>query len=111
MPADRTQIAPPNTFALSEGELIALQAQAAQALGVPDIHFHDTLSDGSAAPTLAVIPAGSFEYGSAPEEAAPDEERPRKAALIERDFARVKPSVRGFDFLNDLQALFLPPDR
>jgi len=29
--------------------------------------------------------------------------------LIERDFARVKPSVRGFDFLNDLQALFLPP--
>ena len=29
--------------------------------------------------------------------------------LIERDLARVKPSVRGFDFLNDLQSLFLPP--
>ncbi|MGK2952071.1 MAG: formylglycine-generating enzyme family protein [Thiobacillus sp.] len=87
MHTDRTQIAPPNTFALSEGELIALQAQAAQALGVPDIYFHDTLSDGSAVPKLAVIPAGLFEYGAAPEEAAADAERPRKAALIERDFA------------------------
>lgn len=28
--------------------------------------------------------------------------------LIERDFARVWPTTRGFDFLNDLQALFLP---
>lgn len=27
--------------------------------------------------------------------------------LIERDFARVRPSDRGFDFLSDLQALFL----
>jgi oxygen-independent coproporphyrinogen-3 oxidase len=27
--------------------------------------------------------------------------------LIERDFARVKPTERGFDFLSDLQALFL----
>jgi oxygen-independent coproporphyrinogen-3 oxidase len=27
--------------------------------------------------------------------------------LIERDFARVRPTVRGFDFLSDLQALFL----
>jgi oxygen-independent coproporphyrinogen-3 oxidase len=31
----------------------------------------------------------------------------QRKGLIERDFARVKPSVRGFDFLNDLQALFL----
>ncbi|WP_210547384.1 radical SAM family heme chaperone HemW [Rhodoferax sp. PAMC 29310] len=36
------------------------------------------------------------------------EEAERKG-LIERDFARVKPSLRGFDFLNDLQSLFLPP--
>jgi oxygen-independent coproporphyrinogen-3 oxidase len=28
--------------------------------------------------------------------------------LIERDFARVKPTERGFDFLSDLQSLFLP---
>lgn len=34
-----------------------------------------------------------------------------RKGLIERDFARVKPSVRGFDFLNDLQSLFLPPGR
>ncbi len=32
-----------------------------------------------------------------------------RKGLIERDFVRVKPSVRGFDFLNDLQSLFLPP--
>jgi putative oxygen-independent coproporphyrinogen III oxidase len=29
--------------------------------------------------------------------------------LIERDMARVRPTVRGFDFLSDLQALFLAP--
>lgn len=29
--------------------------------------------------------------------------------LIERDLARVWPTARGFDFLSDLQALFLPP--
>jgi putative oxygen-independent coproporphyrinogen III oxidase len=28
--------------------------------------------------------------------------------LIERDFARVRPTQRGFDFLSDLQELFLP---
>jgi oxygen-independent coproporphyrinogen-3 oxidase len=38
------------------------------------------------------------------------EEAERKG-LIERDLARVKPSVRGFDLLNDLQSLFLPPHR
>jgi putative oxygen-independent coproporphyrinogen III oxidase len=39
-------------------------------------------------------------------------ERPLQEAqakgLIERDFARVKPTERGFDFLSDLQGLFLP---
>ena len=34
------------------------------------------------------------------------EEAERKG-LIERDFVRVKPTKRGFDFLNDLQSLFL----
>jgi putative oxygen-independent coproporphyrinogen III oxidase len=38
------------------------------------------------------------------------EEAERKG-LLERDFVNVKPSVRGFDFLNDLQSLFLPPQR
>ena len=31
--------------------------------------------------------------------------------LIARDFERVWPTARGFDFLSDLQALFLPEDR
>ncbi len=30
-----------------------------------------------------------------------------RKGLIERDFARVRPTARGFDFLSDLQALFL----
>jgi len=29
--------------------------------------------------------------------------------LIERDWQTARPSARGFDFLNDLQSLFLPP--
>ena len=32
-----------------------------------------------------------------------------RKGLIERDFARIRPTVRGFDFLNDLQMLFLDP--
>ena len=34
-------------------------------------------------------------------------EEGERQGLIERDFVRVKPTVRGFDFLNDLQSLFL----
>ena len=34
-------------------------------------------------------------------------EQAERKGLIERDFARVRPTVRGFDFLNDLQELFL----
>jgi oxygen-independent coproporphyrinogen-3 oxidase len=30
--------------------------------------------------------------------------------LIERDGVQVRPSARGFDFLSDLQSLFLPPE-
>ena len=30
--------------------------------------------------------------------------------LLQRDFMRAWPTARGFDFLSDLQALFLPPD-
>ena len=31
-----------------------------------------------------------------------------RKGLIERDLVRIKPTERGFDFLNDLQSLFLP---
>ena len=34
-------------------------------------------------------------------------EEAERQGLIERDFVRVKPTERGFDFLNDLQSLFL----
>lgn len=87
MNLDRNPTALPDTFALREGELIALQVNAAHALGLSDTHFRDTLADGSAAPALAVIPAGAFEYGAAPQEAAPAQDRPRRTALIERSFA------------------------
>jgi oxygen-independent coproporphyrinogen-3 oxidase len=36
-------------------------------------------------------------------------EKGESMGLLERDFSRVWPSARGFDFLSDLQALFLPP--
>lgn len=87
MNPDRTPARLSDTFALHEGELIALQVHAAHAAALSDTHFHDTLADATAAPTLVVIPAGAFEYGAAPQEAAPAQDRPRRAALIERSFA------------------------
>jgi len=77
----------PDTFALHEGELIALQVNAARAIGLSDTHVRDTLRAGTAAPVLVVVPAGAFEYGAAPNESAPAQDRPRRAALIERSFA------------------------
>ena len=38
-------------------------------------------------------------------------EMAERKGLLERDFSRVRATVRGFDFLNDLQALFLPSVR
>lgn len=38
-------------------------------------------------------------------------EQAEAQGLIVRDLARVTPSVRGFDFLSDLQSLFLPKHR
>jgi len=46
---------------------------------------------------------------------APTLETARQRGLIEplnqAEPGRVRPTVRGFDFLSDLQALFLPPDK
>ncbi len=36
-------------------------------------------------------------------------EEAQRKGLIDRDLARVWPTERGFDFLNDLQSLFLAP--
>ena len=37
-------------------------------------------------------------------------QRAQEQGLLTRDFARVTPTERGFDFLSDLQSLFLPQD-
>jgi formylglycine-generating enzyme required for sulfatase activity len=87
MHPDPVTAALPDSFALSEGERIALQLHVAQQLGLPDTHFSDPLPGGDTAPALALIPAGAFEYGAAPGEPAPAQERPRRAAVIERPFA------------------------
>ena len=77
----------PDTFALHPGELVALQVRTAQALGFPDTRFHDRLADGTPGPELAVIPAGSFEYGANAGEEAPAQDRPRRAAFVDTGFA------------------------
>lgn len=87
MTPEHASSALPDTFNLHAGGLTALQMQAAHAAGLADPHFHDTLADGSAAPELSVIPAGTFEYGAAPQETAATQERPRRCALIEHSFA------------------------
>jgi len=87
MQADQVPAPLPDSFALSEGERIALQVSTARALDLADTHFRDSLRDGTAAPQLTVIPAGAFEYGAAPNESAPAQDRPRRAALIEFSFA------------------------
>jgi putative oxygen-independent coproporphyrinogen III oxidase len=46
--------------------------------------------------------------GLPPSTIAPALERAEAQGLIERDWQWVKPTPRGFDFLSDLQALFLP---
>jgi len=35
----------------------------------------------------------------------------RQRGLLQLDLQQVRPTERGFDFLSDLQALFLPPRR
>ena len=87
MQANQVPALLPDSFALSEGECIALQVSTARAVDLADTHFRDPLRDGTAAPELTVIPAGAFEYGAAPNESAPAQERPRRAALIKRSFA------------------------
>jgi oxygen-independent coproporphyrinogen-3 oxidase len=39
---------------------------------------------------------------------APALEQAERRGLVERDARGVRPTARGFDFLSDLQALFLP---
>lgn len=64
-----------------------LQHEAASAAGV-SVAFRDSLKTGGNGPELAVIPAGRFEMGSAPEEHGHQrEEAPRHPTLIRQAFA------------------------
>lgn len=65
MNPDRTTPALPDTFALHEGELIALQVHTAHALGLPDIHFRDNLPERPlpGRPQVVVTKGGSWFDG------------------------------------------------
>lgn len=82
-----TALSLPDTFDLQAGELIALQLSQARALGFADCNFRDALAGGGDGPALAVIPAGTFEYGATAQEAAPAQDLPRRVAMVERSFA------------------------
>ena len=60
------------------------------------------LKDGFALPDFSArtgLPLTAIQAGLA---------AAQSKGLIERDFARVWPTERGFDFLSNLQSLFLP---
>jgi oxygen-independent coproporphyrinogen-3 oxidase len=60
--------------------------------GIPLAHFMERTG----------LPISALEVGLAQAESA---------GLVLRDLVRVVPTTRGFDFLNDLQSMFLPPAR
>ena len=60
--------------------------------GIPLAHFMERTG----------LPISALEVGLAQAESA---------GLVLRDLVRVVPTTRGFDFLNDLQSMFLPPVR
>ena len=60
--------------------------------GIPLAHFVERTG----------LPISAMEVGLAQAESA---------GLVLRDLVRVVPTTRGFDFLNDLQSMFLPPAR
>jgi oxygen-independent coproporphyrinogen-3 oxidase len=60
--------------------------------GIPLAHFVERTG----------LPISALEVGLAQAESA---------GLVLRDLVRVVPTTRGFDFLNDLQSMFLPPAR
>lgn len=78
---------PPETAAAPAGEK-KVEKTAAPAAGR---EFHDTLKDGTAAPTMVWIPAGTFQMGS-PGSSGNAEERPRHEVSVDR-FAMSKYEV------------------
>ena len=60
--------------------------------------FGSTLPVGSSARRSSGLPITALQPGL---------DEAERQGLLERDLVSVKPTERGFDFLNDLQALFL----
>ena len=83
---------------LDTPSLQALQRQAAAAVGLPVV-FRDRLDDGSEGPQLCVIPAGSFEMGSPPEEFGHrPEEGPVHYVALRRAFALGRFTITADEF-------------
>ena len=91
------------TAALEEGQPVAQDAEVARA----ELPFEFMLNALRLAEGFEL--AGFTERTGLPLSAiaAPLAEAERRG-LIERDLQRVRPTPRGYDFLSDLQALFLP---
>ncbi len=95
-----------------EPRLYMERAQAGQALaqeqeiGRADLPFEFVLN-ALRLPEGFVLQDFSERTGLPLSALQPGLEQAEAQGLIERDLVRVRPSARGFDFLNDLQALFL----
>ena len=86
------------------GEAIAQDAEVARR----DLPFEFMLN---AMRLTQGVPLASFaeRTGLAPAAIEAGLAEAERRGLLERDLQQVRPSARGLDFLNDLQAIFLPP--
>ena len=86
------------------GEAIAQDAEVARR----DLPFEFMLN---AMRLTQGVPLASFaeRTGLAPTAIEAGLAEAERRGLLERDLQQVRPSARGLDFLNDLQAIFLPP--
>lgn len=83
---------------LPEQARLQLQWDAAAALGLPAC-FRDPLTGGGEGPRMMVIPAGSFEMGSPPEEFGHrSDEGPVHYRYVERPFALSRCTVTADEF-------------
>lgn len=83
---------------LSERERLQLQWDTAAGLGLP-VNFSDRMADGSAGPSMMVIPAGTFEMGSpASEFGHSPQEGPQHYRQIPEAFALSRYPVTATQF-------------
>lgn len=88
----------------SSADVHAQQVHAAESLN-QDIFFHDTLADGSAAPELAIIPAGEFIMGARDSEYLVQKcEQPQHEVSFPRHFALTRGTIRRREYNHFLLA-------